>query len=86
MSVFYNSGIDAPLIKDSNQVRRANTTMSGKLLQADRPTTPEKDDYDPVYIPAAFKKTRQEKVGDQSKVLTRLQGLMQDVRKKEVQV
>ena len=37
-----------------------------------------------VHIPDAFKKTRKEKINDTSNVLTRLQGLMSDIRAKEV--
>ena len=51
-----------------------------------RPTTtgfPE--DFNPVYIPAAFKKSRKEKMEDQNLVLSRLQSLMQDARLKEEQ-
>lgn len=42
--------------------------------------------YDPLYVPDVFKKTRLEKVGDQSKVLSKLQKLMKDIRQKETQM
>ena len=36
-----------------------------------------------VHIPAAFKKSRVEKIRDASNVLNKLQGLMSDIRTKE---
>lgn len=55
-------------------------------IESARSSTPDKDEYAPVYIPEAFKKTRAEKMKDQNKVLSRLQGLMSDIRHKENQI
>ncbi len=64
--MFYNSGIEVPKnpFSDPDEIRRIPTTISGSILEMDRPVTPEKDEFDPVYIPAAFQKTRQEKMND----------------------
>ena len=62
---------------------RIPTGMSGMLSDRSGSSKEDEDKFDPVFIPDNFKKTRDEKMQDQGKVLQRLQGLMQDIRSKE---
>lgn len=62
--------------------------MSGKSSNCSITLDPskanlQKEKYEPVFVPDVFKKTREQKIGDQSKILSKLQNLMQDIRHKE---
>ena len=78
-----NQGKDGKSSKDST-MRHVPTGMS--YYAERRPSQIDDDDSDeelPVNLPAPFKKTRQEKQKAQNKVLSRLQGLMADLRQRE---
>jgi len=61
---------------------RAPTGMSA-MLDMDTERSTNADKFEPVYIPENFKKTHNEKMQDQSRILQRLQGLMKEIRKSD---
>ena len=58
---------------DTKPKSRAPTGMSGMIGDEEEDSD---DQFDPVYLPDNFKKPRDEKLNEQSRVLQRLQGLM----------
>ena len=69
----YKSREAAAAARD-DYMNRVPTGMSH--MDSVRSGSPKEDDWNPVYIPPAFQKSRKEKMGDQNGVLSRLQGLM----------
>ena len=54
-----------------SNTNRVPTGMSGMLSEHSE-SSDDEDKYDPVFVPDNFKKSRVEKINDQSKVLQRL--------------
>ena len=71
-----NDPVDMKVAATSGEDRNLASGMS--MFGSDRSSAMDRQDR--VYIPAAFQKSRKQKIEDQNDMLTRMQNLMNDTR------